>query len=322
MPEHNLIDIHAHLLNDDYVAAMRAAGMTSVDGFPTPQWNPDAHLALMDNSGIKTSMLSISAPGIDFVPPPEQPGLARKVNEYEAKLAAQHPSRFGGLAILPLPNVDAALRELEYALDTLKLDGVVLFTNIGGIYLGDERFDSVFDELNRRKTSVFVHPVAPPGFNIDKLGFPAPTIEFPFDTTRMIMSMITSGTVRRCPDVRMIVAHGGGTLPFLAPRIARHLSRFSKARPAFTEDEVFASFRWFYYDLTGVSHTNAIDALLTLAPADKLVYGSDHPFMLSSLIPPAIDFVLSSPKIDDTTKRALSFGNAVKLFPRLAPYFK
>ena len=200
----------------------------------------------------------------------------------------------------------------------LKLDGIVLFTNINDIYLGDKRFDPVFDELNRRDAVVFVHPVAPPGFDINRLEFPAPAIEFPFETTRMIMNMIGSGTLRRCPRVRMIVAHGGGTLPFLAPRISRNLVRFGKVSPAFTPDEVLAAFRSLYYDVTGVSHRNAIDALLTLAPPDHLLYGSDHPFMLSTLIPPAIDFVMSYPSINETNRQALAFGNALGLFPRIA----
>ena len=159
---------------------------------------------------------------------------------------------------------------------------------------------------------------APPGFDMDRLGFPAPMIEFPFETTRMIINLIASGTLRRCPDVRIIVAHGGGTLPFLTHRIARNIVRFGKITPAFTPEEVMAALKSFYFDLTAVSHPFAIDALLTLAPPERLLYGSDHPFMLPTLIPPAIDFVYSYPKIDNATRKALSNGNALKLFPRLA----
>lgn len=318
MPGQNLIDIHAHFLTPEYSAALDKAGLHTVDGFPMPQWSTESAIALMDQCNIATQILSISAPGINFVPANAAPALTRQINERNAKLVAQHPARFGGFAILPLPNVDAALKELEYALDTLRLDGVVLFTNINDIYLGDKRFDPVFDELNRRNAVIFVHPVAPPGFDIERLSFPAPTMEFPFETTRMIMNLVASGTLRRSPNVRIIVAHGGGTLPFLAPRMSRSLVRFGKVSPAFMPAEVEAAFKSFYFDVTAVSHKNAIDALLTLAPADRLLYGSDHPFMLSHLIPPAIDFILSYPAIDDERRQALSFGNAQKLFPRLA----
>jgi 6-methylsalicylate decarboxylase len=318
MSSRNLIDIHAHFFTDEYLAAMRAAGLQDVDGFPLPDWSVESSLELMERCDIKASVLSISAPGIEFVPAASARTLARKINEQQAKVVTQHPHRIGGFALLPLPDVDGALLEMAYVLDVLKLDGIVLFTNINGIYLGDQRFDPIFDELNRRNAVVFVHPVAPPGFNIQRLGFPAPAIEFPFETTRMIMNMIASGTLRRCPRVRIIVAHGGGTLPFLANRIGRNLLRFGKVSPAFTPEEVMTAFRSLYYDLTAVSHPHAIDALLTLALPERLLYGSDHPFMLSSLIPPAIEFVYSYPKVDEATRKALSSGNALKLFPRLA----
>jgi 6-methylsalicylate decarboxylase len=319
MPGRNLVDIHAHFLTGDYLAALDAAGLKeNVDGFPTPDWSAASALDRMDAWGIKTAMLSISAPGIVFVPMGGKPTLARKINDELATIVAAHPDRFGGLAILPLPDVDAALKEIEYAYDKLKLDGIVLFTNIDGIYLGDKRFDPVFDELNRRDAVVFVHPVAPPGFDINRLEFPAPAIEFPFETTRMIMNMIGSGTVRRCPRVRVIAAHGGGTVPYLAPRISRNLVRFGKVSPAFTPEEVLAAFRSFYYDVTAVTHRNAIDALLTLAPRDRLLYGSDHPFMLPTLIPPAIDFIMSEPSIAEADRQALASGNAKRLFPRIS----
>jgi predicted TIM-barrel fold metal-dependent hydrolase len=319
MPSRTLVDVHSHFLTDDYLAALDAAGIKeNVDGFPTPDWSTDSALGLMDQWGIKTAVLSISAPGIGFAPAATRRTLARKINDQHAKFVAAHPDRFGGFAILPLPDVDAALKEIEYAYDVLKLDGIVLFTNINDIYLGDKRFDPVFDELNRRDAVVFVHPVAPPGFDISRLDFPAPAIEFPFETTRMIMNMIGSGTLRRCPRVRMIVAHGGGTLPFLAPRISRNLVRFGKISPTFTPDDVLAAFRSLYYDVTGVSHRHAVDALLTLAPRDHLLYGSDHPFMLPALIPPAIDFIMSYPAIDEADRQALAFGNARRLFPRIA----
>jgi predicted TIM-barrel fold metal-dependent hydrolase len=247
-----------------------------------------------------------------------KPTLARKINDQLAKFITAHPDRLGGFAILPLPDIDAALREIEHAYDSLKLDGVVLFTNIDGFYLGDKRFDPVFDELNRRDAVVFVHPVAPPGFDIGRLGFPAPAIEFPFETTRMIMNMIGSGTLRRCPRVRVIAAHGGGTVPFLAPRMSRNLVRFGKLSPAFTPEEVLSAFRSFYYDVTAVTHRNAIDALLTLAPRDRLLYGSDYPFMPSALIPPAIDFIMSEPALPEADRQALAFGNAKRLFRRIA----
>jgi predicted TIM-barrel fold metal-dependent hydrolase len=313
-----LIDIHAHFFTRDYLAAMRDAGVDTVDGFPLPDWSADSALKLMDEWGIGTQILSISAPGIEFANAGQAPALARRINEELAAIVARYPERFGGFAILPLPDVEAALREVSYALDHLKLDGIGLYTNVGGgIYPGDSRLDPLFEELNRRKAVIYVHPVAPPGFDIARLGFPAPTVEYPFDTTRMIMNLVASGTIRRFPDFRMIVSHGGGTLPFLVPRITRHLTRFAKVSPALTADEVVAAFRSLYFDVTAVSHPHAIDALLAIAPKSHLLYGSDHPFMLPSVIPQGITFLAQSPKFDEATRRAASRENALTLFPRL-----
>lgn len=311
-----LIDIHAHFLTKDYLAAMRAAGIDTVDGFPLPDWSADSALALMDQWGIETQILSISAPGINFIGGEAARALARDVNEELAGIAARHPGRFRGFGILPLPDIDGALREAEHILDRLKFEGIGLYTNIGGIYPGDSRLDPLFEELDRRKAVVYVHPVGPPGFDMGRLGFPAPTIEYPFDTTRMITNLVSSGTLRRFPDFRMIVSHGGGTLPFLVPRIVRQAMRFARVPAA--QDEIMADFRSFYYDVTAVSHPHAIDALLAIAPKDRLLYGSDHPFMLPAIIPQGIDFVATSPKFDDATRRAIFRENARKLFPRLA----
>ncbi|HWV53723.1 amidohydrolase family protein [Pseudorhodoplanes sp.] len=311
-----LIDIHAHFLTKNYLAAMRATGMDTVDGFPLPDWSPDTALALMDRCGIETQILSISAPGIDFVSGEAARRLARDINEELAGIVARHPGRFRGFGLLPLPDLDGALQELAYALDVLKFDGLGLYTNFGGLYPGDSRLDPLFEELNRRKAVVYVHPVAPPDFDMTRFGFPAPTIEYPFDTTRMILNLVSSGTLRRFPDVRMIVSHGGGTLPFLVPRMMRHMVRF--ARSPVTPDEIMADFRSLYFDMTAVSHPHAIDALLTLAPKDHLLYGSDHPFMVPTAIPQGIEFLATSPKFDEVTRRAVSYENARALFPQLA----
>lgn len=314
---HHLIDIHAHFFTDEYLAAMRGAGVETVDGFPIPAWSEASALARMDEWDIETAILSISAPGIDFASGETLRSLAKSINQSLAEMISRHPNRFGGFGILPLPDVDAALRELERALDVLKLDGVVLYTNFGGTYLGDAAFDALFAELNRRKTVVYVHPVAPPKFDMGRLGFSAPALEFPFDTTRMIINLVASGTLRRFPDFRMIVSHGGGTLPLLVPRVTRNLVRFGQAKPPFTPAEVMGAFKSLYFDLTAVSHPHAINSVLATADASRLLYGSDHPFMQPALVPQAIEFLRASPKIDGTLRADIARNNALALFPRL-----
>lgn len=310
-----LIDIHAHFLTKTYLDAMHQAGVHTVDGFPMPDWSPQSAIALMDQWGIETQILSISAPGIDFVSGEAARTLSRKVNEELADIVARHPGRFRGFALLPLPDIDGSLREIEHALDVLKFDGLGLYTNYGGIYPGDNRLDPIFQEMHRRKAVTYVHPVAPPGFDMARFGFPAATLEYPFDTTRMITNLVSAGTMRRFPDFKMIVSHGGGTLPFLVPRIARHTTRF--ARVPVTPEEILADFKRFYFDTTAVSHPHAIDALLAIAPKDHLLYGSDHPFMLQNAISAGVDFLKSTGKYDDATRRAVGYENAQRLFPNI-----
>ncbi len=310
-----LIDIHAHFLTRSYLDAMNAAGVHTVDGFPMPDWSPESAIAHMDRWGIQTQILSISAPGIDFATGEAARKLARTLNDELAGIVAGNPKRFRGFAMLPLPDVDGALREIAYALDVLKFDGIGLYTNYGRIYPGDSRLDPVFEELNRRKAVTYVHPVAPQGFDMARFGYPAATLEYPFDTTRMITNLVSSGTLRRFPDFKMIVSHGGGTLPFLVPRIARHTLRF--ARVPVTADEILADFRKFYFDVTAVSHPHAIDSVLAIAPKDHLLYGSDHPFMVPNAITDGVDFLAKSPKYDEAMRRAVGYENAQKLFPNL-----
>jgi predicted TIM-barrel fold metal-dependent hydrolase len=312
------IDVHTHLFTEDYLSQMRDAGVADVGGYPMPDWSLPAALDAMDEHGIAASVLSISAPGIDFVSGASAAALARSINEQQASIVRRYPSRFGALAILPLPDVDAALAELDHALGALALDGVVLFSNIAGIYLGDPRFAPLFAELNRRGTTVFVHPVPPPGFDEKTHGYPAPMLEFPFDSTRMVMSLIGSGTLRRCPNVRIVVPHGGGTVPYLAIRMARGIVRFSGIEPPMSQQEALAALGTLYYDLTAATHPTAMDGLLRIASSDRLLFGSDFPFMPANLIPAAKSAIAAHPAFDAAALDAIARGNASRLFPNLA----
>jgi predicted TIM-barrel fold metal-dependent hydrolase len=313
-----LIDVHTHLITQDYLAAMHGAGISDIGGFPIPDWSVQTALGAMDDHGIAASLLSISAPGIDFVSDEASRRLARSVNEEPAAIVQRHPTRFGALAILPLPDIEAALVELDHAVGPLALDGVVLFSNIQGIYLGHPRFASLFDELERRRATVLVHPMPPSGFDPNVLGYPAPSVEYMFDSTRMVMSLIGSGTLRRCPHVRIIVPHGGGTVPYLAIRIARHIARFSGIEPPVSPEEVLGALATLYYDLTSATHLTALDGLLRIAAPDHLIFGSDFPFLSAGLIPEAKANIATYPGFDTAARAAIACDTALALFPALA----
>ncbi len=307
------IDVHFHYLSPEYRAQMIDAIGAWPDGFAAPNWSVEATLAMMDRVGIATGMLSVSSPGVHFGNDAKARLLARSVNEFAARTIADHRGRFGGFASLPLPDVDGALAEVAYAMDTLKLDGVVMLTNFNGVYLGDQRLDPVFDELNRRGAVVFIHPTSPICWQQSALGYPRPMIEFTFDSTRAVVNLIFSGTTARCPKVRFIVPHAGGTLPFLARRIGMFGRGVAGGIPVPAEEHL----RKMYYDLAGSPGSNAIGPLLEMTQRSHILYGSDYVHTPEATVSAHLVELLSSKLLSAEDFRAIGRGNALALFPRL-----
>ena len=302
----DFIDVQSHFLPPVYREALRAAGIERIDDWPIPEWDPASALRNMDQLGIRAQMLSLSAPGVTFLQEKAARELSRAVNEYAAVLIQEHSPRFGVFATLPLPDVEGSLGEMAYALDELKLDGVGLLSNYGGIYLGQPEFDPIFDELNRREAILFIHPVAPPNFAPLSVGLTAPILEYPFDTTRVAANLIKSGTLERCPKLRIILAHGGGTLPFIAPRLA---FVFGPQRAPLLSR--------FFYEMTAATMPGQLAALSKLAPVEKLLMGVDFPFMPAAVNMPFLkSFGESAFSPED--RQSIQTKNAQSLFPLLA----
>ena len=197
------IDVHTHLISKAYLEALDRAGITSEKiGFPMQVWDVKTRLSEMDEFGVQAQVLSVSSPGLRFWNGEEAAKLARTLNEELAGIVREHPTRFGAYATVPLPDVTAALKEIIYCLDELKMDGVCLMTNYDGHYPGDPAFAAVMDELNRRKAVVFIHPTESVCIDQLNLGYPAPMIEYPFESTRMVLSLLDTDTITRCPESR------------------------------------------------------------------------------------------------------------------------
>jgi predicted TIM-barrel fold metal-dependent hydrolase len=309
------IDTHHHILPKEWVQAVSSLGIGDAGGIEFPRWSPESALSLMDRAGIATAITSISAPGVYFGDLGLARTLARRCNEISARLVQDHPRRFGAFAFLPLPDVDASLEELEYALDTLRLDGVVLLASIGDQYLGDPAFDALFDELNRRKTVVFVHPTTPASSSVLKLNLPGTMIEFVFDTTRAAANLVFSGTMERCPDLRIILSHAGGTIPFVAGRLelVGHLPALHAKAPK----GAIAYLKRFYYD-TALSVTPyALTPLRELVDPSHILYGSDYPYLPEPYIHESMKAFKDYRPFDDATRMRIERDNALALFPRL-----
>jgi len=313
------IDVHAHFLPTGYRAAAAAAGHEHPDGMPgLPRWDTGMAVDMMDKLNIRAAMLSISSPGVHFGDDGAARKLAREVNEGAAKAMSDHPGRFGLFAALPLPDMDGAIAEATYALDTLGADGVGVETNHHGIYMGDPRFDPLFAELNRRKAVVFMHPTSPtcPCCQTLSLGYPRPMIEFMFETTRAVTNLLLTGTLDRFPDIRLIVPHAGAAVPVVADRVVGLSPALNLPNPV-DPDRFFATLRRLYYDLAGYPLPRLAPALMGIADAGRVFYGSDWPFTPMPIVTRMSAELDSTPVFDDATRRGILHDNALALFPRL-----
>lgn len=314
-----LVDVHHHARPVGYIDALAKIGITAVGGRVIPQWERNRALELMDSNGIATVMLSSPDTEHAFRHADLAVGLSRRINELYAELMARDRVRFGGFASLPLPHVDAALSELEYALDVLRLDGVLLSSNHAGIYPGDPRFDPVLAELDRRDAVVFVHPASPANAQAIQLDLPGFLVEFVADTTRCIANMIAKDVPTRFPHIKFIFSHAGGIAPYFAFRLgAFGVMRHPAGQKNFVEEapKAYAALRSFYYDTALSAHPATLRLLAEIAGADHVLFGSDHPQVpediFSATAKAVADFAASEPGC-----RGYANENACRLFPRL-----
>jgi 6-methylsalicylate decarboxylase len=304
-----LIDVHSHPILP-FGSSVPLANL--------PPWSVEGALALMDENDIATSILSVPH-AAQHGNAGEASTIARRINETLAGIVARHPTRFGSLATIPGHLPDATITEIEYALDTLKMDGVATSTNINNVYLGEPEFDPWFEELNRRGATLFIHPWTHSTAPQMDLGLNLSVFEFMFDTTRMLANMVLSGAKRRFSKINMISTHGGGTMPFLIERFQHLEVHFgAKQRATVSADEIRQVLGSFYYDLTAATTPVQLQGLLNLVPVSQLLMGVDIPFMPHWTIGAAIDTVgqYSGFGADDLEK--IAHRNAIGLFPRLA----
>lgn len=266
------IDVHSHIIAPEFLSSLKQEGRLLDEGFPLPEYKAETHLKWMDQAGVKTSVLTLAAPQ------PSSPEVVRKTNETAARLKQQHRGRFLFCAALPLPDVDAAIREAVYALDTLKADGIKLATNASGQYLGTEELDTLFALLNERKAVVILHPHRPEPVNSKVMQqTPLAMQEYLAETTRAVANMITRNVPARYPDVKIVVPHCGAYLPLAVPRM-------KSLAPVMQKNGMVGQIQWeaclasLYYDLAGAHSPQAIRILLSITKPEHLLYGSDYPY--------------------------------------------
>jgi 6-methylsalicylate decarboxylase len=272
------IDVHHHFLPPGYVEQARefvARTWPAMRGVYGVAWTPERSIEEMDRHGIASAVVSISSPGVSFADASTTVRLSRLVNDYGASMKRDHPQRFGFFASLPLPDIERTLAEIEYALDTVHADGIGLMTSYRDRWPGHPSFAPIFDELNRRKAVVYFHPTAPVCCGQLQPELHAGFLEFPFDSTRAIASLLYSGTLTRCPDIRFVFSHGGGALGAVHSRLLAQAAQPAMAA-RFPRGALF-ELQKLYYDLASVTNRACFSALTALIPHTQLLLGTDFP---------------------------------------------
>lgn len=309
-----LIDVHHHILPPVYLADARDRLIAQQQGYLPArilQWSPQNAVAEMDQNGVASSIVSISTPGIWFGDMQSARTLARKCNEYAAQLVNDYPGRFGFFAAAPLPDTEGSLREIAYALDVLKADGIIFLTSYNDKWPGDSAYTPVFDELNRRKAIVFIHPAAPICCRDLIPNVPPVFTEVPHDTTRAITSLLFSGSFARFRDIRFIFSHAGGTLPMLAGRLS-HYSAEMRDLVAKMPNGIDFELKRLYYDIASSANPPAMAALMKLVPTSRILFGGDYPFVrIAETADGMTHLGLSAADL-----RAIGRDNALALLPR------
>ena len=298
------IDVHHHFLPPRFVAEQRDEILYFARNPAVLDWTPAGAVEQLDRFGIDTAYVSLGVPGAP------EPALARACNEYAADLRRERPGRFGVFAALPLPNVKASLIELEHVFDQLGADGVGVLSNYGGRHLGDPLFVPLLDELDRRGAVVHVHPIAPPACRGTLNGYPDPFLEFPFDTTRTITSLLYAGAFTRWPAISFIFSHGGGAVAMLAQRIVA-LAQMTESVP----DALDQLSRALYVDAVTTTSRTAFGAALEFFGADRIVFGSDYPYVPIE----ATAGGLRALDLDAAALDAIGAGNALSLLAAPVP---
>ena len=278
------VDVHTHIIIPEYVEMLKAHGAELEETFPLPEWDVEQHIAFMDSADIRTAVLTMPAPQPYYGDTEESAECIRRVNKVSANVKQQYPGRFKFCAALPLPDVDAAIREAIYALDTLGADGVKLATNSRGQYLGDEELDPLMKVLDERNAVIIIHPHRPTPYPEGVIATtPLAMYEYPAETTRAVVNMLARNVLVRYPNLKVVVPHCSSFLPLALPRMKSIL-------PAMVAQGYMQPIDWegnlsrLYFDLAGNPTIEVLHSLLTITSPDHILYGSDYPYLPDAVL--------------------------------------
>ncbi len=274
-------DFHAHAILPSYVDALKKSGINAAaeEGFPLPKWSLEEHLQFMDAADIDFTILSIATPHIS------DSSSVRAINEEFAEICRRFPEKFGFAATLPLPNVEDSIKELKFATEKLGALGVKVASNSNGIYLGDERLDPIFAELNKKNSLVIIHPSPArqlPRENV-VTGKVMALFEYPADTTRAVLNILANGTLEKFPNLKFVVPHCGSFLPYMKQR-AGAMFQMLAAMNLMEPMNFSASLEKLFFDTAGDPMPEQFDMLLKITSLDKIIFGTDYPYVPAQVI--------------------------------------
>ena len=311
------IDVHSHIVTDEYLKYLAANNALMEDGYPLPSWDETSHIEFMDSAGIDRSVLTLSSPQPWFGNVEESSKVIRSVNESMAQAKRNHPDRFLWCAAVPQPDIEASVNEAVFALDSLGADGIKLATSVDGVYLGDSIYDPLMKVLDEREAVVILHPVKPDPVNESTFtGGPIFVYEYPAETTRAVLNMVAHNVMSRYPNIKVVVPHAGSFMPYAVPRLRGGYPLLLKQ--GLTEPiDIDGNLAKLYYDLAGGPSVQAIKMLLTVTTPDHIMFGTDYPFVPT----PILEKVAAKVKNEITQDNELGQyaediirNNAMKLF--------
>jgi predicted TIM-barrel fold metal-dependent hydrolase len=309
------IDTHYHFFPPAYLEPLAEWGKRTGAGGLAPvqrDWSINRALDEMDRTATATGVLSISTPGVWFGEVEEARRMARLCNDYGAQMRRDHPGRFGLFAAVPMPDVEGTLREIAYAFDTLKADGIGFMTSYGDKWPGDPAYRSVFEELNRRKAVAYFHPLAPNCCGSLVAGLSPSALEYPYDTGRAAVSLLINRNFARYRDIKWLFSHAGAAIPVLAGRIG-NVVRARKDVAEIAPDGVEKELQRLYYDTANSAFAPTLAALMAFVPTKQILFGSDYPYYTIAENVSNMDKL----KITPADRRAIDHDNALRLLPQL-----
>jgi predicted TIM-barrel fold metal-dependent hydrolase len=290
----SIIDIHHHAIFQNHKGILNL-----------PKWSIESDNEALDRMGIIGALLSL--------PISATPEIVQKLNYNLAELASYNEKKYGFLASLPLGNIDAGIKEIDFALDQLNADGFILPTNYQGIYLGSNTLTPLLEKLDDRKATVLVHPTTPSGDNLPNFNRDLSVYEYPLETTRAVMDLIYNDRCNQFPNIKWIIAHAGGTIPYLAYRlsIASEWNGITQ-----TPEQVLKSIKSLYFDLALSTSPNVFSCLQNIVDSEHILFGTDFPLRFEAGVQRSIEELNNY--IDYTEKDKLNIltNNAQRIFSR------